>query len=969
MNEVFKYQRIKGNLSELYKSETITACCLEENAIIVGTETGYVHVLSLSGKVIKRYHAHEGTVTGLAVDNNGITIFSCSECGSAVINTMGIDGDEKETALTVTQPLKAICAEDSVSSKRERSFIVGGAGGQLIHHRHAWFSQKDIELFRGSGTPVCALAWRGDVVAWADSSQVRVMDVATQAAICYLNSPPNVGPSNPFPCRLFWESEYDLLVGWADSLRHLQLVYTSYSGGEDGQSRSGQADIRARLVADWRCDTIVCGVSSFDQDHVAVLGYTPPDDKDDGGAVGPELMLMHRSDGSVVSADVLPLVGWDELSPESLHMVSNYSCYSRRSDYLKWSLAASSKRGGYRGLPPFTYILSTHDAVVARVRDVNDRITAALQQGDLRKAVDLAQGDRHTLRIYQYHDLVRAYVNSLFNEDKAELAAEECHRLIGGDADGAALWESWIFEFANRKRLSCIAPYVPVETPRLSNSVYKVILENFLLVNPQAFLSAVRKWGTVRPPLFDAASLLDRVARQVETRRKSGTDAADPWLLEAKAHLQTLLHQYDKALECYLEIEPSEAQLRARFEDSDADGADIGDTGLGRDFQYVFDLIEKQDLFHVIQDRVLRLVRLSPKLAESLLVRNVEKIPVYSVVKQLREDTELLHWYLHALSRHAPDLYNTQEYAEFHVMQVSLYAHFAPKPDTKQHHQAKVGEQLEGRPLVLRPDQQQTSRAQDSDFLQFLKFSNFVPLEVALRECERQQPPLYREMIYILAQMGMVKEGLALLLRETGDVNLAVEYVEQNDPELWEDVVNHALSHHDFLAELMDLIGMYHKFNPLTLVKKLPPCMEIPLLRQRLLRLIKHCDFQEFMRGQCRLILQDDTVTLLRQLNRSQRRGMKVNAGSTRCAGCGRPTSMPPPLQVQVAQQEAVLPGSSAASGKNRNSVPVWGLPPSRTQKSCAVSPSSNAPSSVVYLSNKIAYHMLCFDRVYESGA
>ncbi len=52
------------------------------------------------------------------------------------------------------------------------------------------------------------IAWRGEVVAWADAGQVRVMNITSQAAICYLNSPPNVGPSNPFPCHLFWESEY-----------------------------------------------------------------------------------------------------------------------------------------------------------------------------------------------------------------------------------------------------------------------------------------------------------------------------------------------------------------------------------------------------------------------------------------------------------------------------------------------------------------------------------------------------------------------------------------------------------------------------------------------------------------------------------------------------------------------------------------------------------------------------------------
>ncbi|CAE7413409.1 VPS41, partial [Symbiodinium microadriaticum] len=123
------------------------------------------------------------------------------------------------------------------------------------------------------------------------------------------------------------------------------------------------------------------------------------------------------------------------------------------------------------------------------------------------------------------------------------------------------------------------------------------------------------------------------------------------------------------------------------------------------------------------------------------------------------------------------------------------------------------------RPLITARDMRGRTN-EDSDFLKFLKYSNFVSLEVALRECERQQPPLYHEIIYILARMGNIKEGLAMLLRELGDVNLAVEYVERYDVSLWSDVVDYGLTHHDFLADLMDLIGLYNKFDPMTLIEK-----------------------------------------------------------------------------------------------------------------------------------------------------
>ena len=63
---------------------------------------------------------------------------------------MGGDGD-KETVIHLNEPVKAVCIEDSNDSKRDRSFVVGCASGQLIHHRQVWFTQKNVILFNGAG--------------------------------------------------------------------------------------------------------------------------------------------------------------------------------------------------------------------------------------------------------------------------------------------------------------------------------------------------------------------------------------------------------------------------------------------------------------------------------------------------------------------------------------------------------------------------------------------------------------------------------------------------------------------------------------------------------------------------------------------------------------------------------------------------------------------------------------------------
>lgn len=171
-------------------------------------------------------------------------------------------------------------------------------------------------------------------------------------------------------------------------------------------------------------------------------------------------------------------------------------------------------------------------------------------------------------------------------------------------------------------------------------------------------------WAKISPPLFDFLTQLDYL--------KSSQDL---YCIEAKAFLYMMLKEFDKALLSYLDLEITTLQISKSNNDNTK-----------RDLRHIFDLIEKQvstvviytvlyvmsfkNLFGVIKDRILHLVRLSPELSETLLMRNIDKLPVYAVVEQLKDDRALLHWYLHGLFVNIPEVYNTQEYAEFHVQQV-----------------------------------------------------------------------------------------------------------------------------------------------------------------------------------------------------------------------------------------------------------------------------------------------------------
>lgn len=422
----------KGQLQDMLSSERITAARIETNAIVLGTEEGFVHVLSFAGQLIKSFKAHDRPVNDISVDNHGLTIASCSDNGTVVIHSIGPDED-RESVVHMSEPLKAVCVEDDGATKRDKSFIVGGASGQLTLHRTTWFAQKNVVLFQGADSAVQTISWRGYLVAWADASQVRLMDISTQSAICYLDAPSGVGASNPFPCALFWKSESDLFVTWADSFRHIELTATGPS------LAGGVRDTIARTVADWQADFIICGASSFDADLVILLGYVPPDEGEVETAYSwvnsksfaaapsaaaaaavssadphtpgsasppgldgnhPEIQICRRTTGEVVAADSLPMQADLCRGPWQFMFLSTYQCLTHAHDASRWKLSdIMDNRGGARGLCPVVFVVSPSQLVAGGVRDVNDRILVALTGHRLREAVNLAYGDKVCLCI------------------------------------------------------------------------------------------------------------------------------------------------------------------------------------------------------------------------------------------------------------------------------------------------------------------------------------------------------------------------------------------------------------------------------------------------------------------------------------------------------------------------------------------------------------------------------------------
>lgn len=259
----------------------------------------------------------------------------------------------------------------------------------------------------------------------------------------------------------------------------------------------------------------------------------------------------------------------------------------------------------------------------------------------------------------------------------------------------------------------------------------------------------------------------------------------------------------------------------------------------------VFDFIREKKLYAAAASRIDVLIQIDRARALAMLIEHVEEIKIPTVVEGLRKTRPVLHEYLHALF-----LKDTKIASDFHPLQIRLYAEYDP-----------------------------------SRLMRFLQTSNFFPLQEAHDVCEEFH--LDRERVFILKRMGNQKEALALLMK-IGTVKEAVEFVEESkEDDLWDDVVQHCTKSGVAMGELLDHIGW--NVDIIELIKKIPSEIEVPLLRDRLARIVGDYSVQIALeRGSLHVHLAD-CVSLLRRLHAMQTRGRSVDVSKDRCPICESP--------------------------------------------------------------------------------
>jgi hypothetical protein len=135
------------------------------------------------------------------------------------------------------------------------------------------------------------------------------------------------------------------------------------------------------------------------------------------------------------------------------------------------------------------------------------------------------------------------------------------------------------------------------------------------------------------------------------------------------------------------------------------------------------------------------------------------------------------------------------------------------------------------------------------------------------------QKELVREQVFVLGRMGNAKEALSTIINKLEDIQEAVEFVmEQHDDELWEELIRQCLQKPEMVGMLLEhTVG---NLDPLYIVSLVPDGLEIPRLRDRLVKIVTDYRTETSLRHGCNDILKADCVNLLVKYYHEARRGV-----------------------------------------------------------------------------------------------
>ncbi|SCZ92265.1 BZ3500_MvSof-1268-A1-R1_Chr5-2g07747 [Microbotryum saponariae] len=876
-----KYARLGGATTNLLLKDSASALAVCAKYIVgcldtlaMGTYSGAILVLDHQGQLVKIFKPHTAMINDLNIDTTSEFIAAASMDGEFTMGSAGrlssadphlvwLAGKISVQSLRSTKeapaeaysfdlrrPMRCVALEPNFGKRNTRQLVSGGMAGNVILHEKGWLGYKETTLFAGEG-PIWTVAWRANFIAWTSDAGVRIYDTSTSTRITYIPRAVDSPRADLFKSTLHWQNDRTLLIAWADIIK-VAVVKTRETkrsstaatlGGIVPTPGSKPTETYVEVNAIFQVDCMISGIAPYGDSYL-ILAYLVEDTYENEATQDRD--QQRRKAGQRPELRIISKEG-DELSSDALSL-RDYDRFQCRDYSLCRAPPSTSTTNGVASEERF-FVISPQDIVVARPRDEEDHVAWLIEQRLYEQALEALEvmGNKGVLgETFDVTEVGRKYLDFLVEEgesagegersgvailmfcadgtDQYEKAAEACPKILGINAK---LWEDFVFLYADRGHINTVIPYVPTHDPQLGRLVYEMILAYYLRHDPEALLQTIKTWPC---DIYDTNAVLVALQAQLE-RTPSST------LMEALAELYVLHRQPGKAVPYFLKLRRRE----------------------------VFELIAEWNLFTDVMDLALELVEFEEELrgekegkegkeggedprhgkAIELLVNHTHSIPVSKVIAQLKRHRRYLYMYLDALFDEDPHL--AFDHSD---LQVNLYAEYDP-----------------------------------NKLMDFLRASNYYSLERAYDICDKKD--LVPEMVFLLGRMGDNKRALNLIIERLGDVQRAIEFAkEQNDHDLWEDLLKYSETKPRFIRGLLENVGP--EIDPIRLIRRIRNGLEIPGLKPALIKILQDFNLQISLMEGCKTILYSDCRQLALALNDGQSNGF-LWTGETTCKGTGEP--------------------------------------------------------------------------------
>lgn len=491
------------------------------------------------------------------------------------------------------------------------------------------------------------------------------------------------------------------------------------------------------------------------------------------------------------------------------------------------------------------------------------------------------------------------WLNQLTSTKKWSEAGDVAGKVL----NTSARWEHWIWIFMKNQKFDEISPVVPTFqiTPPLPSVIYEIILGHYVSADRARFKELLDLWPS---DLFEIGT----ITQAIETQLKSNT--APPhsrdWQLlqECLAKLYLADGHYDEALRCYIQLQDAETAMTLIKEHHlvETVAADIPSFVLLRISSEQLRSGSRGELDELSSDPI--------KLLVDDATHGVVSIDL--VVSQLLEKSLslFLYFYLRGLWRgEGTKQPSRRERTGRYIANANL-------------------EVDEGKALVEQFADTAVELFAEFDrslLMDFLHASTAYTFDKAVTVCERWH--YVPELVYLLSKTGQLRKALFLIIDELKDVAGATAFAkEQDDKGLWDDLLEYSMSRPKFISGLLAEVGT--AINPIDLIKRIPPGLEIDGLKDGLIKILREYDLQHSISNGVAKVLYGEVAVGMETLRQGRRRGIKfdVTAGAKKTRSRGHDT-VTAPTTASKAEKEtdqddqpapvSVEPGHCASCGKS----------------------------------------------------